>query len=113
MVVGRSENSLCLRITSHLQLAPKHPPLSDTELDPFLQDLFEVFALDPACREDLLYIAPGQPLRLRLLKFLLSLLKDPETSLCDQLEHGVPLGVGSQLEPSVHWPVRAPEHVYT
>ncbi|CAE7894101.1 unnamed protein product [Symbiodinium microadriaticum] len=62
-------------------------------------------------QEDLLFIAPGQPLRLRLLKFLLSQLHDSEVSLCDQLESGVSLGVGSALEPSQHWPVRDSEPV--
>ena len=102
---------LCMRIAAHLQLAPKEPPLSDAEIAPFLQDIFDVFQVPPTSQEDLLFIAPGQPLRLRLLKFLLSQLQDSEVSLCDQLESGVSLGVGSALEPSLHWPVRNAEHV--
>ena len=69
------------------------------------------FQIPPTSQEDLLFIAPGQPLRLRLLKFLLSQLHDSEVSLCDQLESGVSLGVGSALEPSQHWPVRDSEPV--
>ena len=105
------DNGLCMRIAAHLQLAPQEPPLSDSEIAPFLQDFFKVFQIPPTDHEDLLFIAPGQPLRLRLLKFLLSKLQDPEASLCDQLESGVSLGVGSTLEPSSHWPTRDAEHV--
>ncbi|CAE7588581.1 unnamed protein product, partial [Symbiodinium necroappetens] len=105
------DTGLCMRIAAHLQLAPKEPPLSDAEVAPFLQDIFNVFQVPPTSQEDLLFIAPGQPLRLRLLKFLLSQLQDSEVSLCDQLESGVSLGVGSALEPSQHWPVRDAEHV--
>ncbi|OLP79315.1 hypothetical protein AK812_SmicGene40408 [Symbiodinium microadriaticum] len=102
---------LCMRIAAHLQLAPKEPPLADSAVEPFLQDLFDAFQVPPAAQADLLYIAPGQPLRLRLLKFLLSKLQDPEAAFCDQLESGVSLGVGSVLEPSSHWPTRDAEHI--
>ena len=102
---------LCMRIAAHLQLAPKEPPLTDSAVEPFLHDLFDVFQVPPSAQADLLYIAPGQPLRLRLLKFLLSKLQDPETAFCDQLESGVSLGVGSVLEPSSHWPSRDAEHI--
>ncbi|CAE7378217.1 unnamed protein product, partial [Symbiodinium necroappetens] len=102
---------LCLRIAAHLQLAPKEPPLSAAEVAPFLQDIFDTFQVPLTSQKDLLFIAPGQPLRLRLLKFLLSQLHDSEVSLCDQLESGVSLGVGSALEPSQHWPVRDAEPV--
>ena len=95
-----------MRIAAHLQLAPKSPPLSDSEVAPFLQDLFSAFQVPETSQQDLLFIAPGQPLRLRLL----SKLQDPEVTLCDQLESGVSLGVGSALEPSPHWPVRDAEH---
>ncbi|CAE7458576.1 unnamed protein product, partial [Symbiodinium microadriaticum] len=105
------DTGLCMRIAAHLQLAPKEPPLSDAEVAPFLQDIFNVFQVPTSSQEDLLFIAPGQPLRLRLLKFLLSQLQDSEVSLCDQLESGVSLRVGSALEPSQHWPVRDAEHV--
>ena len=104
-------DGLCMRITAHLQLAPKEPPLSDAEIAPFLQDLFVALQVPQTAQEDLLCIAPGQPLRLRLLKFLLSKLQDPKITLCDQLETGVSLGVGSALEPSPHWPVRDAEHI--
>ncbi|CAE7259471.1 unnamed protein product, partial [Symbiodinium sp. KB8] len=87
------------------------PPLSDSAVEPFMQDLFEALQVPPAARADLLFIAPGQPLRLRLLKFLLSKLRDPEAAFCDQLESGVSLGVGSVLEPSSHWPTRDAEHI--
>ena len=102
---------LCVRLAAHLQLAPQEPPLSDSEVEPFLHDLFAAFQVPPADQADLLCIAPGQPLRLRLLKFLLSKLQDPEAALCDQLESGVSLGVGSALEPSLHWPTRDAEHI--
>ncbi|CAE7290157.1 unnamed protein product, partial [Symbiodinium microadriaticum] len=102
---------LCMRLAAHLQLAPQEPPLSDSEVEPFLRDLFAAFQVPPADQADLLFIAPGQPLRLRLLKFLLSKLQDPEAALCDQLESGVSLGVGSALEPSLHWPTRDAEHI--
>ena len=102
---------LCMRIAAHLQLAPKEPPLADAAVEPFLHDLFDVFQVPPAAQADLLYIAPGQPLRLRLLKFLLAKLQDPEAAFCDQLESGVSLGVGSVLEPSSHWPARDAEHI--
>ena len=102
---------LCMRIAAHLQLAPKEPPLADAAVELFLHDLFDVFQVPPAAQADLLYIAPGQPLRLRLLKFLLAKLQDPEAAFCDQLESGVSLGVGSVLEPSSHWPARDAEHI--
>ncbi|CAE7282297.1 unnamed protein product, partial [Symbiodinium microadriaticum] len=105
------DDGLCMRLAAHLQLAPREPPLSESEVEPFLHDLFAAFQVPPTDQADLLFIAPGQPLRLRLLKFLLSKLHDPEAVLCDQLESGVSLGVGSALEPSLHWPTRDAEHI--
>ncbi|CAE7365248.1 unnamed protein product, partial [Symbiodinium sp. CCMP2456] len=105
------DTGLCLRIAAHLQLAPQGPPLADAEIAPFLQDIFEAFQVSPPEQADLLFIAPGQPLRLRLLKFLLQKIQDSEASLCDQLESGVSLGVGASLEPSLHWPKRDSELV--
>ncbi|CAE7230498.1 unnamed protein product, partial [Symbiodinium sp. CCMP2456] len=105
------DTGLCLRIAAHLQLAPQGPPLMQVESSPFLQDIFEAFQVSPPEQADLLFIAPGQPLRLRLLNSLLLKIQDPEASLYDQLESVVSLGVGASLEPSLHWPKRDSELV--
>ncbi|CAE7514004.1 unnamed protein product, partial [Symbiodinium necroappetens] len=44
---------LCLRIASHLQLAPKAPPLSEAEIAPFLQDIFDAFQIPPTSQEEI------------------------------------------------------------
>ncbi|CAE7311333.1 unnamed protein product [Symbiodinium sp. CCMP2456] len=58
-------------------------------LQPAAPDIFfEAFQASPAEQADLLFIAPGQPLRLRRLKFLLQKILDSEAPLCDQWESG-------------------------
>ena len=93
-------------IPSKLELGTDLCPLADTEVEPFLQDLCCFLGDSGWSRQDLLQVSPGQPFRLNLLQALLEKIQDPEASMCADLRAGVRIGVGYELAPSPHWPVR-------
>ena len=100
------EDKLCLRLAYSLQSSPDQPPLSESDLDPFVQDALDVLGVSTSDRSAVLSITPGQPLRLHLLQALLECLGDSEAAMCEDLRTGVRVGVGVDITPSDHWPSR-------
>ena len=92
---------------AHLHSGDAAPPLTESELQPYLQDLLDAFQVtgkrDPLCQ-----IAAGQPFRLGLWKLLAQSWHDCDASFLDTLQYGVRLGVQHPLEPSPASPVRLP-----
>ena len=74
------------------------PPLSDSELEPFLLDLRSFLGVsDDATWSQLLHVQPGQPFRLDLWHRLCLACSDPDTEYFDLLREGVPLGISSPI----------------
>ena len=99
-----ADSTLCLKIAKHFVHSVEGPPLSESELAPFLQDLCEFCGVNAQQSSAFLSVSEGQPFRLRVLERLLELSKDPEVAICPLLEEGVRLGVGCAIPPSCHWP---------
>eukprot|EP00435_Cladocopium_sp_Y103_P072443 s581_g40.t1 len=95
----------CRKIVAHLATGNPSPPLNDEELQPYLDDLLQVFGVQHLS-DNLLQVAPGQPFRLRLWKLLASSWNDPDVSFLDTLAVGVRLGVHGHLDPSPAWPAK-------
>ena len=99
-----SDTKHCFKITAALTSGCKHPPLSDVDLQPYIDDMLEVLDCPPG--DHLLHIPPGQPFRLYLWHTLAQFLSDPDADFLLDLAKGVPLGVNEPLKPSPAW------HVY-
>ena len=97
-----SDSRQCLKITAALLSGCKEPPLSDSELMPYIDDMLEILDCPPG--DFLLDIAPGQPFRLKLWHRLATFLQDPDADFLLQLPQGVHLGVNQPLTPSPAWP---------
>ena len=99
-----SDTALCLKIARHFVHSVEGPPLSESELAPFIHDLCEFCGVSALQSTAFLSVSEGQPFRLRVLQRLLELAKDPEVAICPLLDEGVRLGVGCTIPPSSHWP---------
>ena len=97
-----SDSRQCLKITAALLSGCKEPPLSESELMPYVDDMLEILDCPPG--DFLLDISPGQPFRLKLWHRLASFLQDPDADVLLQLPKGVHLGVNQPLTPSPAWP---------
>eukprot|EP00435_Cladocopium_sp_Y103_P069793 s1010_g34.t1 len=97
----------CLRIVANLTKGSSEAPLNAQELKPYLDDLLQVFDVQHRS-DDLQYVAPGQPFKLRLWKLLALSWNDPDAPFLDTLQDGVRLGVHGYLDPSPAWPQRDP-----
>ena len=71
-----SDSRQCLKITAALLSGCKEPPLSDSELMLYIDDMLEILDCPPG--DFLLDIAPDQPFRLRLWQRLATFLRDPD-----------------------------------
>ena len=98
-----SDTKHCFKITASLTSGCKHPPLSDADLQPYIDDMLEVLDCPPG--DHLLHIPPGQPFRLYLWHTLAQSLSDPDADFLLDLVKGVPLGVNESLKPSPAWQV--------
>ena len=98
-----SDTKHCLKITAALTSGCKEHPLTDADLQPYIDDMLEV--LDGPPGDHLLQIPAGQPFRLYLWHTLVRFLSDPDAEFLLNLVHGVPLGVNEPLKPSPAWPV--------
>ena len=95
-----------LKIFAHLQQGSRDPPLNESELSPYIDDLIHLLGLDDhAC--DVLSVTPGQPFRLKLWKHLAIAMSDPDADFLDMLQVGVPLGVNQPLHPFTAWPINS------
>ena len=94
----------CLKIFAHLQKRSRDPPLTKTELSPYIADMVKWLGLQDHA-DDVLAVTPGQPLRLKLLKHLALAMRGPDVQFLDTLQVGVTLGVNEQLQPSPAWPL--------
>ncbi|CAE7256654.1 unnamed protein product [Symbiodinium microadriaticum] len=103
------QDRLCLRIADSLRQGIDQPPVSQRELQPFLDDVCDFCGVLPQNRQDFLAIEPGQPFRLNVLEHLLRACDDSEADLCPMLREGVRLGVEFDIPPSKHWPLRSEE----
>ena len=70
-----SDSKQCLKITAALLSGCKEPPLSESELKPYLDDILEILDCPPG--DFLLDISPGQPFRLKLVASVGSILTRP------------------------------------
>ena len=95
----------CFKIVANIQQGLPDPPLSQDELQPYLDDLLEVFHLQDA-KDLITTIVSGQPCRLNLWQHLVSSWNAPDTGFFDLLKIGVRLGVNRNLPPSPAWPSR-------
>ena len=87
-----------VRIAAALNSGSRDPPLSDSELEPFLSDLRSFLGVsDDATWSQLLRVQPGQPFRLELWHRLCLACSDPDTEYFDLLREGVPLGISSPI----------------
>ncbi|CAE7737362.1 LRRC45 [Symbiodinium sp. KB8] len=87
------------KFRANIASGAKHPPISDSDLAPFLSDLRSCLGVPEAEFQQLLHVPAGQPFRLFLLKALLSVANDPDTAFIDLLVSGVPLGVDEPMPP--------------
>ena len=87
------------KFRANIASGAKNPPISDSDLSPFLMDLCSCLGVSDAEFQKLLHVPAGQPFRLFLLKALLSVANDPDTSFVDLLVSGVPLGVDEPMPP--------------
>ncbi|CAE6954665.1 LRRC45 [Symbiodinium sp. KB8] len=87
------------KFRANIASGAKHPPISDSDLEPFLSDLRSCLSVPEAEFQQLLHVPAGQPFRLFLLKALLSVANDPDTAFIDLLVSGVPLGVDEPMPP--------------
>ena len=101
------ESRDCFKIVAHIHSGDAAPPLTEDELQPYLQDLLATFGVLNE-QESLCHVAAGQPFRLRLWKLLAQSWQDCDAQFLDTLQSGVRLGVQHPLEPSPAWPVRLP-----
>ena len=94
-------DGLAVRIASALNSGRRDPPLSDSELEPFLADL-RVFleVTDEATWTHLTSVQPGQPFRLGLWQSLSVICADPDSDYLELLRTGVPLGISSTIPAS-------------
>ena len=91
-------DSFAVRIAAALNSGSRDPPLSDSELAPFLSDLRCFLGIsDDATWAQLLRVQPGQPFRLELWHRLCLACSDPDTEYFDLLREGVPLGISSPI----------------
>ena len=97
-----SNSRQCLKITAALLSGCKEPPLSESELKPYIEDMLEILDCPPG--DFLLDISPGQPFRLKLWHRLATFLRDPDADFLLQLPKGVHFGVNEPLTPSPAWP---------
>ena len=89
---------VAVRIAAALNSGSRDPPLSDSELAPFLSDLRNFLGVsDDATWAQLLRVQPGQPFRLELWHRLCLACSDPDTEYFDLLREGVPLGISSPI----------------
>lgn len=100
------ESGLHRQILDRLAQGSSEPPLTIDQLDPFLLDIKQCFALEEPRWAGLLHIESGQPFRLDLWKFLLQCMRDPDADFIDQLKTGVRLGVDFDIPPSPLWPIQ-------
>ena len=98
-----SDTKHCLKITAALTSGCKHPPLTDADLQPYIEDMLDVLDCPPG--DHLLQIPAGQPFRLYLWHTLAQFLSDPDADFLLDLVQGVPLGVDEPLKPSPSWHV--------
>ena len=91
------------KFRANIASGAKNPPISDSDLSPFLMDLRSCLGVSDAELQKLLHVPAGQPFRLFLLKELLSVANDPDTSFVDLLVSGVPLGVDEPMPPCPSW----------
>ena len=82
---------------ARLSSGSKSPPISDSDLKPFLEDLRSFMKLSSSDFDLLRRVPAGQPFRLFLLDALLAFFNDPDRSFVDLLVDGVPLGVDSDM----------------
>ena len=97
-----SDTRHCLKNTAALISGCREPPLSQQQLQPYVEDLLESLGCPPG--DHLLHTPPGQPFRLHLWHRLAVFLGDPDADFLLSLEKGVPLGVNTDLIPSPAWP---------
>ena len=81
-----SDSRQCLKITAALLSGCKEPPLSESELMPYIDDMLEILDCPPG--DFLLDISPGQPFRLKLWYRLATFLRDPDADFLLQLQRG-------------------------
>eukprot|EP00435_Cladocopium_sp_Y103_P037977 s465_g10.t1 len=81
------ESKDCLRIVAQLRKGEKAPPLSDLEIQPYLQDFLHLLGVAEH-PDEFLHVTPGQPfrLRLRLWKLLAGSWNDIDADFFDMLE---------------------------
>ena len=84
----------------------KEAPLSEAQLQGFLDDVRDFLHLPESAWKDCLHISPGQPVRLELWKLLLREMNDPDVNFLDELNTGVRLGVHNGIMASPLWPVQ-------
>jgi len=84
----------------------KEAPLSEAQLQGFLDDVRDFLHLPESAWKDCLHISPGQPFRLELWKLLLREMNDPDVNFLDELNTGVRLGVHNDILASPLWPVQ-------
>ncbi|CAE7452587.1 unnamed protein product, partial [Symbiodinium necroappetens] len=93
-------DGLAARIATALNSGSREPPLSESELEPFLSDLRSFLGVtDDAAWRHLLRVQSGQPFRLELWHRLCVACADPDTEYFDLLREGVPLGISSPIPP--------------
>ena len=101
-----TNNDMALKIACSLRDGNPEPPIDAATLELFLQDIQEAFDIDDGDWTHMLQQQSGQPFRLELWRFLLTLWNDSDIDFIPQLKSGVRLGVNSTLEPSPIWPLR-------
>ena len=93
-------DGIAVRIAKALTSGSREPPLSESELEPFLSDLRSFLGVtDDSDWCHLLRVQPGQPFRLELWHRLCVACSDPDTEYFDLLREGVPLGISSPIPP--------------
>ena len=92
-------------IMAQFAVGSKEPPISPEQLQPFLDDVRDCFAIPAADWPALVHVEPGQPFRLDLWKLLLQSMQDPDVGFLDELKAGVRLGVHNEIQPSPLWPL--------
>ena len=93
-------DGLATRVASALNSGSREPPLSDSDLEPFLSDLRSFLGItDEETWHQLLSVQPGQPFRLNLWHRLSLICADPDSDYFDILREGVPLGISSPIPP--------------
>jgi hypothetical protein len=82
------QTGLHKHVLAHFATGSKEPPLSENQLQVFLDDVPEFLDLPDSTWASALQVAPGQPFRLGLWKLLLREMGDPDLPFLDELHTG-------------------------